>query len=119
MKTMLLGCAVALVCGIVRAVTPEGLLEDSVLRFGVLGDSEMMMDPTRLAYMDGKIGAFVSTENWAVGVDDVSVDGKIPENVCKVELVPFEDEDNTLTYFRAPNIKEGGCVEDVLFVDGK
>ena len=77
--------------------------------------TEMMMDPTRLAYSDGRIGAFVSTQNWAVGVDDVSVDGKVPENVRKVELVPFEDEDNTLTYFRAPNIKESGCVEDELF----
>ena len=77
--------------------------------------TEMMMDPTRLAYSDGGIGAFVSTRNWAVGVDDVSVDGKIPENVRKVKLVPFEDEDNTLTYFRAPNIKESGCVEDELF----
>lgn len=81
--------------------------------------TEMMMDPTRLAYVDGKICAFVSTKNWAVGVDDVSVDGKVPENVCKVELVPFEDEDNTLTYFRAPNIKESDCVEDELFVHGK
>ena len=76
---------------------------------------EMMMDPTRLSYKDGKISAFVSTQNWAVGVDDVSVDGKIPENVRKVELVPFEDEDNTLTYFRAPNIRGGMCVEDELF----
>jgi len=77
--------------------------------------SEMMMDPTRLAYSDGKIVAFVSTQNWAVGVDDVSVDGKIPDNVRKVELVPFEDEDNTLTYFRAPDIKGSGCVGDELF----
>ena len=30
MKTMLLGCAVALVCGIVRAVTLEGLFEEPV-----------------------------------------------------------------------------------------
>ena len=79
----------------------------------------MMMDPTRLSYSDGKISAFVSTQNWAVGVDDVSVDGKVPENVRKVELVPFEDEDNTLTYFRAPNIRGSGCVEDELFVEGK
>lgn len=80
--------------------------------------SEMMMDSTRLSYSDGKIMAFVSTQNWAVGVDDVSVDGKVPENVRKVELVPFEDEDNTLTYFRAPNIGDSGCIEDGLFVRG-
>ncbi len=79
--------------------------------------TEMMMDPARLSYADGKISAFVSTQNWAVGVDDVSVDGKVPENVRRVELVPFEDEDNTLTYFRAPNIKGGRCVADALLVD--
>lgn len=78
-------------------------------------ETKMMMDPTRLEYRDGKILAYVSTVEWAVGVADVSVDGMLPENVRRVELVPFADEDNTLTYFRAPNINETVREEDELF----
>ena len=77
--------------------------------------TEMMMDPTRLEYRDGRIFAYVATQNWAVGVADVSVDGKIPDNVRRVELVPFADEDNTLTYFRAPNLNGTVTADDELF----
>lgn len=76
--------------------------------------TEMMMDPKRLAYADGKIAAFVSTQNWAVGVADVSVDGKIPENVRQVALLPFSSENVNLTYFRAPNIEDDCREEDEL-----
>lgn len=76
----------------------------------------MMIDPTSLAYdaKDGSISARASTVEWAVGVADVSVDGKLPKNVCRVRLTPFRDEDNTLTYFRAPNLEEDCRSEDEL-----
>jgi len=81
--------------------------------------TEMSMDPKRLSYADGKIGAVIATANWAVGIADLSVDGKVPENVRRVELVPFSDEDNTLTYFRAPNIEDDCREGDELFVPAK
>lgn len=72
----------------------------------------MMMDPTRLTYANGTISAVVSTVEWAVGIADVSVDrASADNNVCKVLLRPFCDENVNLTYFRAPNI-EADCRED-------
>jgi len=77
----------------------------------------MMLDPTRLTYSDGRIFAYAATCEWAVGVDDVSVDGKMPKNVSRVALVPFPDENNTLTYFRAPNLNETVTEGDGLLGD--
>ena len=79
----------------------------------------MMMDPDRLEYHDGEISAVVSTVDWAVGIADVSVDsGRANENVCRVSLRPFCDEDGNLTYFRAPDIKGRCREEDELFGAG-
>ena len=75
----------------------------------------MMMDPNDLTYRDGRIRARISTKEWAVGIADVSVDGKVPENVRFVELVPFASETANLTYFRAPNIERDCRAEDELF----
>jgi hypothetical protein len=73
------------------------------------------MDPNRLVYKDGKISTYISTVVYAVGIADVTVDeGKLPRNVCKVELVPFEHENCTLTYFRAPDIKTDVTEDDEL-----
>ena len=47
-----------------------------------------------------------------------AVDGKNPDNVRRVSLMPFADEDNTLTYFRAPNLEEDVTDEDELFGGG-
>ena len=75
----------------------------------------MMMDPKQLEYRDGKIKAVVSTAPMSVGVQDLSVDGeKIPRYIRIVDLVPYEDEDNTLTYFRAPDIKVVVAEDDLL-----
>ena len=77
--------------------------------------AEMMMDPKRLKFEDGELTTYVSTENWAVGVADVSVDGKVPRNVRKVTLVPYCSEKANMTYFRAPDIEGSGCVDDEIF----
>ena len=77
--------------------------------------TEMMMDPKRLRFEDGALTTYVSTENWAVGVADVSVDGKVPQNVRKVTLIPYCSEKANLTYFRAPDIKGTVKDEDELF----
>ena len=66
-------------------------------------------------YEDGKVLAVIATQNWAVGIADYSVDGHNPDNVRRVELKPFCDEDSTLTYFRAPNIEEDVVDEDEIF----
>ena len=77
----------------------------------------LMMDPKRLAYKDGKIGAVISTVPWAVGIADVTVDeGRSSKNVSAVELVPFANENANLTYFRAPNLEQDCRDEDELFV---
>ena len=75
----------------------------------------MMMDPTRLAYRDGKIETVISTVEWAVGIADVSVDQGGAQNVCRAELLPFYRENLNLTYFRAPNIERDCRDEDELF----
>lgn len=76
----------------------------------------LAMDPKRLTYKDGKISTYISTVEWAVGVADVTVDeGRMPANVCKVDLVPFECEECTLTYFRAPDIENDVTDDDELF----
>ena len=77
----------------------------------------LMMDPKRLSYQkDETIRAVVSTVDWAVGIDDVTVDqGREAKNVCAVELKPFWHEDRTLTYFRAPNIRRDCREQDELF----
>ena len=62
----------------------------------------LMMDPKSLVYANGRIKARVSTNDAAVGVAGASS--------ADAELVPFADEDVTLTYFRAPDIK--GTVKD-------
>ena len=80
--------------------------------------TEMAMDPKQLVYEDGRILAVISTQNWAVGIANFSVDGKNPDNVRRVSLMPFADEDNTLTYFRAPNLEEDVTDEDELFGGG-
>ena len=77
--------------------------------------SEISMDPKQLEYKDGKVFAVISTQHWAVGIANYSVDGHNPDNVRRVELKPFEDEDNTLTYFRAPNIEDDVVDEDEIF----
>ena len=77
--------------------------------------TEMSMDPKQLVYEDGKVLAVIATQNWAVGIADYSVDGHNPDNVRRVELKPFCDEDSTLTYFRAPNIEEDVVDEDEIF----
>jgi DUF1680 family protein len=75
----------------------------------------LTMDPNRLVYKDGKISTYISTVVYAVGIADVTVDeGRLPGNVCKVELVPFEHENCTLTYFRAPDIKTDVTEDDEL-----
>jgi hypothetical protein len=76
----------------------------------------LMMDPGRLVYSDGTIGTFISTVEYAVGIADATVDdGRLPDNACRVSLKPFEDENNTLTYFRAPNIERDVTEDDELF----
>ena len=75
----------------------------------------MMMDPKDLTYRDGRIRARISTKEWAVGIADVSVDGKVPENVRIAELLPFCSENANLTYFRAPNIERVCLDGDELF----
>jgi DUF1680 family protein len=79
--------------------------------------TQLMMDPKQLVYRDdGRIDAIISTVVYAVGIADVTVDdGRLPVNVCKVSLKPFEDENNTLTYFRAPNIEQDVTEDDELF----
>lgn len=77
--------------------------------------TEMMLDPNRLKLEDGRITTYASTENWAVGVADVSVDGKVPDNVRKVTLIPYCSEKANLTYFRAPNIERDCQEEDEIF----
>ena len=77
--------------------------------------TEMMLDPNDLVYHDGLIRARISTQNWAVGIADASVDGKVPENVRIVDLQPFRCENVNLTYFRAPNIKADCREEDEIF----
>ncbi len=75
----------------------------------------LMMDPKRLVYRAGKIDAVISTVEWAVGIDDISVDQGSAKNVCAVQLEPFCSENVNLTYFRAPNIEEDCRDEDELF----
>lgn len=76
----------------------------------------LMMDPERLVYCDGKIGAYISTFEWAVGIADVAVDqDRKSENVCRVDLLPFCSEDVNLTYFRAPDIERTCREDDELF----
>lgn len=78
--------------------------------------TKLSMDPKRLVYRDGAIETYISTVEWAVGIADETVDdGKLPDNVCKVRLVPFECEDCTLTYFRSPDIKANVIEDDELF----
>jgi hypothetical protein len=77
--------------------------------------TEMSMDPNQLAYEDGKVFAVISTQHWSVGIANFSVDGHNPDNVRRVALTPFADEDNTLTYFRAPNIEDESIGGDELF----
>ena len=77
--------------------------------------SEMSMDPNQIVYEDGKMFAVISTHHASVGVDHYSVGGRNPSELRRVELKPFEDEDNTLTYFRAPNIEDDVTDEDELF----
>ena len=71
MKTMLLGCAVALVCGIVRAVTPEGLFEDSVFgRAEIPGDHESVKFVVRPMNAWGKAGEAIESVQdtyWSKG----------------------------------------------------
>ena len=80
----------------------------------------LMMDPRRLTYKgDERIGAVVSTVDWAVGIDDVTVDeGRESKNVSAVELRPYWHEDCTLTYYRAPNIKRDCRDHDELLGSG-
>lgn len=66
----------------------------------------LMMDPLSLAYANGRIKARVSTNDAAVGVAGASS--------ADAELVPFADEDVTLTYFRAPDIKRTVTANDEL-----
>ena len=77
--------------------------------------TEMSMDPNQLAYEDGKVFAVISTQHQSVGIANFSVDGHNPDNVRRVALTPFADEDNTLTYCRAPNIEDESIGGDELF----
>ena len=74
----------------------------------------LMMDPTRLAYRDGKVEAVISTVDYAVGIDDMAVDSDQAKNVCRVALLPFWRENLNLTYFRAPNLEADCRNEDEL-----
>ena len=67
-----------------------------------------MMDPNRLSYADGGIEAFVSTEPFAVGVGPFSGE-------TKIVLTPFADPDDTITYFKAPNLEHDVTGEDEIF----
>ena len=51
----------------------------------------------------------------ALGVANFKADGCNPGDLRRVELLPFADEDCTLTYFRAPDIEEDVTDEDELF----
>lgn len=66
----------------------------------------LMMDPLSLRYENGCIKARVTTDDGAVGVAGAET--------AEAELVPFHDEDVTLTYFRAPDIKRTVTADDEL-----
>lgn len=66
----------------------------------------LMMDPCSLVYRDGAIRARVTTNDAAVGVSGAES--------TEAVLVPFADEDVTLTYFRAPDLVRTVTAQDEL-----
>ena len=66
----------------------------------------LMMDPLSLRYENGCIKARVTTNDSAVGVSGA--------RSTEAVLVPFSDEDVTLTYFRAPDLKRTVTAHDEL-----
>lgn len=68
--------------------------------------TSLMMDPTSLRCENGRVKARVTTNDDAVGVSGAAS--------VEVELVPFADEDATLTYFRAPDLKHTVTAGDEL-----